>query len=164
MSIKKTKKGIKKTFPLKTFFIFSRSLLLLPSSPLHKVSDCKPFFKKESFTKEINFSFSTGFLFSKKKKCHFNSPINITSFVSILSRNTLSAVIRLHLLNLPTAKYLLSSVQCPYTLLHRTTSLLPMHLKLMLLSPFYYLFSHVYVFTSGFPSNRIQVFCYSCSP
>jgi hypothetical protein len=32
----------------------------------------KPFFQKESFTKEICFSFSTGFLFLKKKKCCVN--------------------------------------------------------------------------------------------
>ena len=54
-------------------------------------------------------------LFLSYSSCspHFNSPINMTSFVLIL-----------------------------------------------LLSPFYYLFSHVYVFTRGFLSNRIQEFGY----
>jgi len=42
------------------------ALFLLPS-PQHEVRDRKPFFKKESFTKEIGFSFSTGFLFLKRK-------------------------------------------------------------------------------------------------
>jgi len=31
----------------------------------------KPFLRKKSFTKRNNFSFSTGFLFSKKKKCQY---------------------------------------------------------------------------------------------
>jgi|LGVE01.1.fsa_nt_gb nucleoside-diphosphate-sugar epimerase len=36
----------------------------------------KPFFQKESFTKETGFSFSTGFLFVKKKKCYENNRCN----------------------------------------------------------------------------------------
>jgi hypothetical protein len=44
------------------------SIISLRETFLKKLHQ-KYFFRKESFTKERSFSFSTGFLFLKKKKC-----------------------------------------------------------------------------------------------